>query len=84
VARLSAVFRVTTGFVLLIIGGLLSLPGVPGPGLLVIALGLWLLSDHFVWARRTLDWGRQRFSELKRGRWRAADGQPRASTVAKE
>ena len=46
--------RLIAGFALLIIGGVLALPGVPGPGIPIILLGLLLLSDHFAWARRAL------------------------------
>lgn len=43
---------------MLIVGGLLALPGVPGPGIPLVLLGLLLLSDHFTWARRALAWCR--------------------------
>lgn len=41
------------GFVLAL-GVALSLPGIPGPGLLVLFLGLTILSWEFRWARRML------------------------------
>lgn len=44
------------GFAVLVIGVILSIPGVPGPGLPLILLGLWVLSDHFTWARKGLEW----------------------------
>ncbi len=59
-ARLHIGLKVTAGFLLLIVGGILAIPGVPGPGILVIILGLVLLSDHFEWARKSLHWAREK------------------------
>jgi uncharacterized protein (TIGR02611 family) len=47
------VIKVVFGFTLLAVGILLLV--LPGPGLVVIALGLALLAGEFVWARRLLD-----------------------------
>jgi uncharacterized protein (TIGR02611 family) len=52
--------RITLGFLLIAVGLLLSIPGIPGPGFVVIALGLLLLSEHFHWARRLLDWAKRK------------------------
>jgi len=46
------VLRITGGVLLLIIGVVLMVPGVPGPGLLLIFLGLSVLAVDFVWAHR--------------------------------
>jgi len=54
------------GFALLIAGAVLSVPGVPGPRILVILLGLWLLRDHFAWARKSLAWCKRRLARLRR------------------
>jgi hypothetical protein len=87
-SRMRKALRLAAGFGLLIGGGFLALPSVPGPGILVILLGLVLLSDHFAWAKRTLVWAREKFVRLReRGRWaRSApeDGEPRASTEVTE
>lgn len=48
--------RVVVGLVLLVVGGVLALPLVPGPGLLVMAIGVGLLSHEFEWARRLREW----------------------------
>ncbi len=48
--------RVIIGFVLLAAGLVLALPGVPGPGLAVMLVGLILLAEHFHWARRAVEW----------------------------
>jgi len=45
--------RIVIGFTLLAIGAVLLIG--PGPGWLVILLGLGLLAAEFVWARRLLD-----------------------------
>ncbi len=42
------------GFTLLLIGTLLAIPGVPGPGILVIWAGLAILAVEFIWARKLL------------------------------
>ena len=66
--------RVLVGFVVLIVGGVLALPGVPGPGIPITLLGLWVLSGHFVWARRAWDWVKRKIASVlpadseKRGR----------------
>jgi len=42
------------GFTLLIIGILLAIPGVPGPGILIVWSGLAILALEFIWARKLL------------------------------
>ena len=44
--------RITAGVVLLLVGLFLMIPGVPGPGLLVVFAGLSVLAVDFVWAHR--------------------------------
>ncbi len=46
------VLRITAGAVLLIVGLILMLPGVPGPGFPLVLLGLGILAVDFVWAHR--------------------------------
>jgi hypothetical protein len=48
--------RVVCGLALLVSGLILAIPGVPGPGIPTMIVGLIILSDHFAWARRALDW----------------------------
>jgi hypothetical protein len=43
------------GFLSLLLGLVLALPGVPGPGFVFIIAGLALLAAEFAWARRSLD-----------------------------
>lgn len=59
------ILRMSLGFLLLGVGVILSLPGIPGPGIAVIIVGLVILRDHFHWARRLLDWARQRAEKLR-------------------
>ncbi|MBM3860155.1 MAG: hypothetical protein FJ395_10950 [Verrucomicrobia bacterium] len=44
--------RISAGVVLLIAGLVLTVPGVPGPGLVVVFIGLSILAVDFVWAHR--------------------------------
>lgn len=53
--------RVIAGAILLVVGVFLSLPFVPGPGIVLVVVGLSLLSHEFEWARRLRDWGHQVF-----------------------
>ncbi len=59
------ILRMSLGFLLLAVGAILSVPGIPGPGIAVIILGLIILSDHFHWARRMLDWARRKAEKLR-------------------
>lgn len=60
--------RIVTGVILLLVGGVLSLPLVPGPGLLLVVIGLGFLSHEFEWARRLRDWAHAEFERLVRRR----------------
>ena len=46
------VLRITGGVLVVLAGLVLMIPGVPGPGLLVLFLGLSILAVDFVWAHR--------------------------------
>jgi uncharacterized protein (TIGR02611 family) len=48
--------RIVVGLLLILIGIVLALPGVPGPGLLVVFGGLTVLGAEFEWARRLREW----------------------------
>jgi len=47
------VFRIVFGFTMLALGAVMLVT--PGPGWLIIFLGLGLLAAEFVWARRLMD-----------------------------
>lgn len=46
------ILRITAGFVLLLLGAIMMLPGIPGPGFLLVLAGLGILAIDFVWAHR--------------------------------
>lgn len=48
------------GFAVILVGVVLSGPGVPGPGFVVILLGLAILAAEWDWADRLLQWGRRK------------------------
>ena len=48
--------RVVVGLILMLGGAVLSVPGIPGPGLLLVIGGLALLGREFHWARRANEW----------------------------
>lgn len=58
------VLRIVVGFTLLLIGVVLFVG--PGPGWLVILLGLGLLAAEFVWARRLLDSMKEKAVRLRK------------------
>ena len=47
--------RIAVGIALVLVGIVLALPLVPGPGVLVMFGGLTLLAAEFEWARRLRD-----------------------------
>lgn len=55
--------RIAAGFAILLVGIVLALPLVPGPGIPLILLGLLLLSDHFTWAGWLLAWAKNRWHQ---------------------
>lgn len=44
--------RILSGLALLLLGVVLSVPGIPGPGIVLVVLGLGVLSHHFSWAKK--------------------------------
>jgi len=60
------------GSTLLLVGAALLI--LPGPGLLVISIGLAILATEFVWARALLKKARAKVNKTIRG-----DGTPKAS-----
>ncbi len=50
--QLWRICRIGTGFLLLLAGLFLSLPGVPGPGIVLVVLSFGILSRDFKWAAR--------------------------------
>jgi hypothetical protein len=54
----------------LVAGFMMALPGVPGPGIAVMILGLVILSDHFEWARRMLNWAKKKAERIRERVWK--------------
>ncbi len=46
------VLRISSGIVLLLLGIIMMVPGIPGPGFLLVIAGLSILAIDFVWAHR--------------------------------
>lgn len=63
--------RMLAGGIVLVVGIVLALPFVPGPGIPLIIFGLVLLSDHFIWAKRTLHWTKDKWHH-----WRSSHAWP--------
>jgi uncharacterized protein (TIGR02611 family) len=71
VRRLS---RIVGGFTLLLIGIVMLVT--PGPGWLVILLGLGLLAAEFVWARRLMDRIKHQGERMRNAVWPSAKSEP--------
>jgi putative transmembrane protein PGPGW len=71
VRRLS---RIAGGFTLLLIGIVMLVT--PGPGWLVILLGLGLLAAEFVWARRLMDRIKREGNRVRSVVWRTTKNAP--------
>jgi len=56
-------FKILAGFTLLVLGAAMLFT--PGPGWLVIFLGLTLLAAEFVWAKRLMDRMKQQGTRIK-------------------
>ena len=59
------ILRIFLGIGLLIVGFILALPFVPGPGIALMLLGLVILADHFPWARRIIDWAKAKLEAIR-------------------
>jgi uncharacterized protein (TIGR02611 family) len=71
VRRLS---RIVGGFTLLLIGIVMLVT--PGPGWLVIFLGLGLLAAEFVWAKRLMDRIKHEGGRVRDAVWRTTKNAP--------
>ncbi|MGI8869951.1 MAG: TIGR02611 family protein [Mycobacteriales bacterium] len=63
----------------IIAGGLLLVP-LPGPGWLIVFVGLAVLASEFQWAARLLRWGREKLTAWTR--WLRERGRPAQVLVA--
>lgn len=53
--RILRIAVATVGFLVILAGLVMSVPLVPGPGILVVAIGLTILALEFAWAERLLE-----------------------------
>jgi len=68
IRRLKLIITTVVGFTVIALGAAMLV--LPGPGLVVIGLGLLILSAEFVWARRALDRMKEGAQQV-RDRWRS-------------
>ncbi len=69
VEQVRRAFRIIAGFTLLLVGVVMLVT--PGPGWLVIFLGLGLLAAEFVWARRLMDRMKRESDRVRDAVWPA-------------
>jgi uncharacterized protein (TIGR02611 family) len=74
VEQVRRAFRIIAGFTLLLVGVVMLVT--PGPGWLVIFLGLGLLAAEFVWARRLMDRMKRESERVRDAVWPAAKSVP--------
>ncbi|HMD44355.1 MAG TPA: PGPGW domain-containing protein [Candidatus Acidoferrum sp.] len=68
IEQVRRVFRILGGFTLLVVGVIMFFT--PGPGWVVIFLGLTLLAAEFVWAQRLMDRMKHEGNRLKSTVWK--------------
>ena len=68
VEQVRRVFLIIAGFTLLLAGAVMLVT--PGPGVVVILLGLGLLAAEFVWAQRLMERIKHEGGRLKDAVWR--------------
>jgi uncharacterized protein (TIGR02611 family) len=87
VEQVRRAFRIVAGFTLLLAGVVMIVT--PGPGWLVIFLGLSLLAAEFIWARRLMDRMKRQGERVREAVWPATPAkdvpsqQPAESNEAK-
>jgi uncharacterized protein (TIGR02611 family) len=74
VEQVRRAFRVVAGFTLLLVGVVMLVT--PGPGWLVIFLGLSLLAAEFIWARRLMDRMKREGERVRDVVWSIGKGAP--------
>ena len=69
-------FRTVSGLMLLFGGLILAIPGVPGPGIPLMLVGLVILSERFAWAKRVLNWTRAKARRAGLPEWKWLEDTP--------
>jgi uncharacterized protein (TIGR02611 family) len=79
VEQVRRAFRIVAGFTLLLAGVVMIVT--PGPGWLVIFLGLSLLAAEFIWARRLMDRMKRQGDRVREVVWPAGKNVPPEQSV---
>ena len=79
VEQVRRIFRIVSGFTLLLVGAVMLVT--PGPGWLVILLGLGLLAAEFVWAQRLMTRIRREGERAYHAVCRTEKGMPSAAAL---
>jgi len=79
VEQVRRAFRIVAGFTLLLAGVVMIVT--PGPGWLVIFLGLSLLAAEFIWARRLMDRMKRQGDRVREAFWTAEKNVPPEQSV---
>ena len=74
VEQVRRAFRIVAGFTLLLAGVVMIIT--PGPGWLVIFLGLSLLAAEFIWARRLMERMKREGERVRDVVWSIGKGAP--------
>jgi uncharacterized protein (TIGR02611 family) len=77
VEQVRRAFRIVAGFTLLLAGLVMVIT--PGPGWLVIFLGLSLLAAEFIWARRLMDRMKREGERVRDAVWSIGKNVPATS-----
>jgi uncharacterized protein (TIGR02611 family) len=81
--HIKRVLRITAGFILLVLGVIMMLPGVPGSGFLLVLAGLGILAVDYVWAQRLRTYLKDRADKLMaKIRKKFGKGKPSKKPVA--
>ena len=72
VEQVRRAFRIVAGFTLLLVGVVMIVT--PGPGWVVIFLGLSLLAAEFIWARRLMDRMKREGERVRDAVWSIGTG----------
>jgi uncharacterized protein (TIGR02611 family) len=72
VEQVRRAFRIVAGFTLLLVGVVMIVT--PGPGWLVIFLGLSLLAAEFIWARRLMERMKREGERVRDAVWSIGKG----------
>ena len=82
VEQVRRAFRIVAGFTLLLVGVVMIVT--PGPGWVVIFLGLSLLAAEFIWARRLMDRMKREGERVRDVVWSIGKGNASSNSAAND